>query len=347
MHLFHASCKIRGPLFCALALGLAACADGTNESPLANAGPAQNVDVGTTITLDGSASTGGDGGSLSYRWKLTGWPIGSQARLSDPTLVKPVLTIDKAGAYVVSLTVDDGTASSAPASVVIRAGQFSERQATTYLPFDTTAMSCTATTQWIYGPETGQQIALASFDYEVVPYTSGARVGLRWGEVLSPTDYVLFDLNGPGLRILAADDLFASTDCSLTAHPTEFLFDILFDGMIIDHSGAYWVNRHNYADCQPSSGRTLVKFEDVTVGVQYKNAMVWWGIDTQYSFSPISFPNIGISVTLPNSSDTGGYSVTDWSIFAPGLGEIASGDIDAATGVVLDARAVVAGSCNR
>jgi hypothetical protein len=54
--------------------------------PRANAGPPQTVLVGTTVTLDGSGSTG----ATSYLWKQTG---GVTANLSSTTAIKPTFTM--------------------------------------------------------------------------------------------------------------------------------------------------------------------------------------------------------------------------------------------------------------
>ena len=83
-----------------------------NVAPAANAGTDQSVYVGNTVTLDGSGSTDADGDSLTYSWSFTNTPSGSTATLSDTTLVNPTFAVDKAGTYVVSLTVSDGSLSS-------------------------------------------------------------------------------------------------------------------------------------------------------------------------------------------------------------------------------------------
>ena len=46
-------------------------------------------------------------------------PVGSSAALSDTTAVKPTFTVDKAGIYVVSLVVNDGTLNSEADTVTI------------------------------------------------------------------------------------------------------------------------------------------------------------------------------------------------------------------------------------
>ena len=91
----------------------------TNAAPVTNAGADQSVYVGNTVTLDGSGSKDVDGNSLTYSWAFTTKPDGSTATLSDAAAVKPTFTVDKAGTYVVSLIVNDGTVDSQPDTVTI------------------------------------------------------------------------------------------------------------------------------------------------------------------------------------------------------------------------------------
>ena len=90
-----------------------------NSAPVANAGPDQSAPVGTTIQLNGSASSDVDGDLLTYQWVFVSRPLGSTAVLSDTTAVMPVFVIDKPGDYTVQLIVDDGSASSAADTVAI------------------------------------------------------------------------------------------------------------------------------------------------------------------------------------------------------------------------------------
>ncbi|MEZ5584409.1 MAG: PKD domain-containing protein [Candidatus Competibacteraceae bacterium] len=90
-----------------------------NTPPVADAGPDQSAQVGTTVTLDGSHSTDADGDALTYDWTLPSVPVGSTATLADPTTIHPRLTLDKPGSYTAQLVVNDGQAASAPDTVTV------------------------------------------------------------------------------------------------------------------------------------------------------------------------------------------------------------------------------------
>lgn len=102
---------------------LAGCSGGgnapNNKVTAANAGPVQNVRAVSLVTLDGSQSTGADGKLITYQWSITTKPAGSNAVLSNDTIVNPTFTPDVPGTYVISLTVNDGTASSTPSTTTI------------------------------------------------------------------------------------------------------------------------------------------------------------------------------------------------------------------------------------
>ncbi|MBE0626056.1 MAG: DUF1566 domain-containing protein [Burkholderiales bacterium] len=91
-------------------------------APLANAGPAQTVVVGATVTLDASASSAAAGLTLSYTWSLTSLPAGSTAVLTSADTAAPTFTADVAGVYVASLTVNDGNLDSTAITVTVTAG---------------------------------------------------------------------------------------------------------------------------------------------------------------------------------------------------------------------------------
>lgn len=92
-----------------------------NAAPVANAGIAQTVVTGTTVTLDGSASRDANGDALTFTWTLTSRPTGSTALLTGATSVKPTFVADIAGTYVASLAVSDGMLTSQWTSTIVTA----------------------------------------------------------------------------------------------------------------------------------------------------------------------------------------------------------------------------------
>lgn len=93
---------------------------GGNTVPVANAGPDQTVVSGTVVTLDGSASKDADGSPLTFQWTLSAKPLGSAAAISDPSALRPTITVDMSGDYIAQLIVNDGTVNSAPDTVIIK-----------------------------------------------------------------------------------------------------------------------------------------------------------------------------------------------------------------------------------
>ncbi|PYI83233.1 MAG: hypothetical protein DME26_15400, partial [Verrucomicrobia bacterium] len=70
-----------------------------NSPPTANAGPDQSGLVGSTIQLDGSSSTDVDGQALTFTWSILSAPSGSTSTISNPSAVKPSITITRPGSY--------------------------------------------------------------------------------------------------------------------------------------------------------------------------------------------------------------------------------------------------------
>lgn len=93
-----------------------------NTAPVANAGTNQSITAPRTVNLSGSGSSDPNGDTLTYAWTLTTRPASSAAALSSTTAVAPTFVADKAGTYVASLVVNDGTTNSTAAPVTITAG---------------------------------------------------------------------------------------------------------------------------------------------------------------------------------------------------------------------------------
>lgn len=92
-----------------------------NAVPVANAGTDKYVTSGSTVILDGLASSDADFDTLTYNWRLLHRPDGSNTTLSSSTEAEPTIDTDKEGIYMISLTVDDGTVISAADDVMITA----------------------------------------------------------------------------------------------------------------------------------------------------------------------------------------------------------------------------------
>jgi len=91
----------------------------SNTKPVANAGPNQTVNIGSTVVLNGSGSSDVDGNPLTYAWTLTSKPTGSSAVLSGANTVSPTFVADRRGSYTAQLIVNDGTVDSNASTVTI------------------------------------------------------------------------------------------------------------------------------------------------------------------------------------------------------------------------------------
>jgi hypothetical protein len=90
-----------------------------SRTPVANPSLNQTVSEGALVTLDGSASTGRNAGSLTYWWSQVDGP---SVNLSDFQSVKPTFTAPSVDTPIIlsfQLIVFDGTTESTPATVQI------------------------------------------------------------------------------------------------------------------------------------------------------------------------------------------------------------------------------------
>tara|TARA_B110000037_G_C17070546_1_gene485678 strand:- start:163 stop:1632 length:1470 start_codon:yes stop_codon:yes gene_type:complete len=90
---------------------------GSNNAPIANAGPAQTVFAGDTVTLDATNSSDPDGDPITYGWTIIA-PFGSSATLSSPSSAVTTFVADVQGAYVAALLVSDGAVTSSDFTTV-------------------------------------------------------------------------------------------------------------------------------------------------------------------------------------------------------------------------------------
>lgn len=91
----------------------------TNQAPAARAGADQTTPPGATVILDGSASTDGDGDSLTFSWSVREAPTGTAVQITNASSVRPSVVLPVPGTYSFQLIVNDGSVSSHPDSVTI------------------------------------------------------------------------------------------------------------------------------------------------------------------------------------------------------------------------------------
>ena len=92
-----------------------------NEPPFADAGPDENVETGSRVTLDGSNSFDPDGDLIDFDWSVD-WRIDAKPEgslladrdIEGRTTPNPSLSLDVDGVYVLQLIVNDGELSSEP-----------------------------------------------------------------------------------------------------------------------------------------------------------------------------------------------------------------------------------------
>ncbi|MFQ5587195.1 MAG: PKD domain-containing protein, partial [Nitrospiria bacterium] len=77
----------------------------TNNKPVADAGPDQNVANGALVSLDGSNSRDPDGDEINFRWRILATPQGSATQLSGPETATPTFIADVDGLYCIELVV--------------------------------------------------------------------------------------------------------------------------------------------------------------------------------------------------------------------------------------------------
>lgn len=80
---------------------------GANNAPVADAGPDQNVLVGTRVTLDGTGSSDPDGDAFTYKWSFTSDPSNGAVILNDSTRARATFRAREPGVYTVELTITD------------------------------------------------------------------------------------------------------------------------------------------------------------------------------------------------------------------------------------------------
>ena len=176
--------------------------------PVANAGPNQTANIGTTVQLDGSKSTSFNGNPLTYKWSLTTLPAGSSATLSNPNIVNPTFKVDAQGTYVAQLIVNDGFLDSDPATVTISTNQV---LAPTANAGTNQTVAFNATVQ-LNGSGTDPQNLPLTFSWSLTTKPAGSAATLSSATIANPT--FVADKTGTYIAQLIVNNGFVSSQPS-------------------------------------------------------------------------------------------------------------------------------------
>jgi len=204
-----------------------------------------------------------------------------------------------------------------------------------YFPLDASSHGI-KTFQWMYGNTSTYSSSVSGT--LIVPYTSGAIQGT--GIVNFEEGMTLYATNdGAEVKLLSINNAYFSTDQFLTAHPAAWTFSTVTDDMLVDIGIYYDVHYDLTSSYLQEYLAILFDIQDVTIPLgQQSNAVIMWFLDENYSFTSLNFygKDVDLGIILPDSTQTGGRSVTDFMIYSNGIGMIAVGDIDAESGELVN-----------
>ena len=190
------------------------------------------------------------------------------------------------------------------------------------------------TFEWTYG-NTGSFVS---------SITGTRNVSYQSGDVLA-TEFsggLAIDIainTGEEVWFVGGTSNYVSTDCNMSDHPATWRFSTITDDMLLDQGTFYYVTQDiskSDATCELVNDQAILfDIQDVTVPFgQYQDSVIIWWIDKSYTFTELNFwgKDVELGIVLPDSTQTGGYAVTDFDVYGLGVGLLAWGDIDAESG---------------
>ncbi len=288
------------------------------------------VPAGTFYALKISA-TGNASGNNSYTDNL--WIVNG---------IGVVKTQDSDNFKLELQSFTNGESSSAPTSVLFPA----------YQPG--VSSNCTWTYQWTLksSPTQVSPFSLASGSTVTVNYLSGALSGRL---IATPQGGSFIEYNdGTTFKILGFTDgvtpTYITTDCNMTSPHPGYSYGTVYNGMIKDQAASYYVTDGTTPNCSgpDNSQKILFTVQDVTVhGVLYHNAILHWYLDLGESFKKADYSQFtSMGIISPTSTQTGGKSLTALDIYAPGIGVVASAEIEAFSGALQNLAEMTSYVCN-
>ena len=191
-----------------LTLLVFSCDSFLNTPPSADAGPDQQVALGTEVQLDGTGSMDPDGNTLTYSWTLNSYPTASRLRdddISGSGNTIAYVTPDEVGDYIFDLAVFDGVDSVTDSVkiTVTESGQSGAPQAPTGLTISSETES-TLTITW--------NASSGATSYKL--FRDGGATAIYTGSGTSYTDTGLVASTAYSYKVLASN---AAGSSSLSA----------------------------------------------------------------------------------------------------------------------------------
>lgn len=197
--------------------------DGSNTTPIADAGEDQVASTGDTVSLSGSASSDSDGDSLSYTWTLT-TPTDSSAILTSSNRVDSNFDVDLSGSYEATLIVNDGTTDSSESIITITVTDQVSNDYSDYSGSGSLTYGIAETTVANLFSEGGRVAALGTIDglVDSVAWTIPAIVNYSDDAIAAAPDMY----NDYG-------DQYSTSDAALAALGDDDLVEVDADGEVI------------------------------------------------------------------------------------------------------------------